>query len=144
MTSMDKRHNQSRLDDNLDRLLGLGEPAPRMPENIKARIRSRLAEAGPGSGKRHFLPGSWALWPLAATAVVAIFLIFFWYGDSPSSIAWADVQQQLNQVHFITLKACTDISATTGNRMSKCYSVYYKDPGLSRTEEYAPDTILVL
>ena len=50
MTSMDENNNNGRLDDNLDRLLELGEPAPRMPENLKARIRARLAEVGEESG----------------------------------------------------------------------------------------------
>jgi hypothetical protein len=140
MTGMDKQRDQSRLDHNLDRLLGLGEPAPRMPEHLKSRIRSRLDEVEEGSGRQNILPGRWVVWPLVATAALALLFIVFRNGGSPETIVWADVQQQLSQVHSIALKACTDISETTGKRMNKCNKVYYEDPGLSRAEEYAPNT----
>ncbi len=139
MTSMDKQHDHSRSDENLDRLLELGEPAPRMPENLKTRIRSRLAEVGQESGKKKIRPGHWTVWPLAATAALVFLLIVFWNDNSPSTIAWADVQEQLNQVHTMTFKAYTRISETTGMRITEINKVYHKDPGLTRTEEYAPD-----
>ena len=50
MTGINEHDNHSRSDDNLDRLLKLGEPAPRMPANLKSRIRSRLSEEGKESG----------------------------------------------------------------------------------------------
>ena len=137
MSNTKERHDQSCLDNNLDRLLELGEPAPRMPEGLKARIRSKLIEAGRESVKKRMLPGRWPLWPVAAMIVAAVILTVLWYGNSSKAIAWADVQVQLNQIHTLTL---TGISSNTGMRKTEHYKLYCEDPGLSRIEEYPPDT----
>jgi outer membrane lipoprotein-sorting protein len=139
MSNRNETHDQGCLDHNLDRLLELGEPAPGMPEDLKARIRSKLTEAGRESVKKRILPSRWALWPAAAMFLAAVILIVVWYGNSSKAIAWADVQGRLNQVHTLTLSALTGISAPTGMRITGRNKVYYKDPGLSRTEEYPPD-----
>ncbi len=140
MTDMDKRHDQDCLEDNLEQLLKLGESSPGMPEDLKSRIRSKLVQMEPGSGKKNMFPGRWAVWPLAATAVLVFFLLVFWYGNSPNTIVWADVQGHLDQVHTLTLSGLTGISTTTGMRITGRMKVYYKDPGLARTEEYSPDS----
>jgi outer membrane lipoprotein-sorting protein len=140
MTNMDKRHDQNSLEDNLDRLLKLGELSSRMPEDLKSRIRSKLVQMEPESGRKKMFVRHWVVWPLAATAVFVFFFIVFWYGNSPNTIAWADVQGQLDQVHTLTLSALTGISATTGMRITGRQKVYYKDPGLARIEEYPPNT----
>ena len=57
MTHIDKRNDPNCLEDNLDRLIKRGESFPRMPEDLKSRIRSRLAEVEPESVKKHILPG---------------------------------------------------------------------------------------
>jgi outer membrane lipoprotein-sorting protein len=139
MSNTNETHDQGCLDHNLDRLLELGEPTPGMPEDLKARIRSKLTEAGREFGKKRILPCRWALWPVAATVVAAVILIVLWYGNSSKAIAWADVQGQFNQVHTLTLSALTGISANTGIRATERYKVYFKDPGLSRLEEYSTD-----
>jgi outer membrane lipoprotein-sorting protein len=139
MSNRNETHDQGCLDNNLDRLLGLGEPAPGMPEDLKARIRSKLTEAGRESVKKRIFPLRWAMWPVAATVLAAVILIVLWYGNSSTAIAWADVQGQFNQVHTLTLSALTGISANTGIRITERYKVYFKDPGLSRIEEYPPD-----
>ncbi len=139
MSNTNETHDQGCLDNNLDRLLELGEPAPGMPEDLKARIRSKLTEAGRQSVNKRILPGRWAVWPLAATVMAAVVLIVLWYGNSSKAIAWADVQGQLNQVHTLTLSALTGVSTTTGIRITEHYKAYCKDPGLSRTEEYPSD-----
>ena len=92
MSNTNETHDQGCLDNNLDRLLELGEPAPGMPEDLKARIRSKLTEAGRDSVKKRILPRRWALWPVAAMVVAAVILIVLWYGNSSKAIAWADVQ----------------------------------------------------
>ena len=56
MSNTNETHDQGCLDHNLDRLLELGEPAPGMPEDLKARIRSKLTEAGRESVKKRILP----------------------------------------------------------------------------------------
>jgi outer membrane lipoprotein-sorting protein len=139
MSNTNETHDQGCLDNNLDRLLELGKPAPGMPEDLKARIRSKLIEAGREPVKKRILPRPWALWPVAATVLAAVILIVLWYGNSSKAIAWADVQGQLNQVHTMTLSALTGISANAGIRITERYKVYFKDPGLSRTEEYPPE-----
>jgi outer membrane lipoprotein-sorting protein len=136
MSNMNEKHDQGCLDNNLDRLLELGEPTPGMPENLKARIRSKLTE--PGRENKIF-PFRWTVWPVAATVLAAVILIVLWYGNSSSAIAWADVQGQFNQVHTLTLSALAGISANTGIRITERYKVFFKDPGLSRIEEYPPD-----
>lgn len=136
MTSMDNRNDNSRSDENMDRLLELGEPAPRMPENLKTRIRSRLAEAEQESCKKRILPGRWTVWPLAAAVALVVFLIVFWNGNSPGAIAWADVQEQLNQIHTMTYKAYARISEPMGERITNRTKVYHRDPGLMRIESY--------
>jgi hypothetical protein len=136
MSNTNETHDQGCLDNNMDRLLELGEPAPGMPEDLKARIRSKLTEAGRESVKKKILPGRWAVWPVAATIVAAVILIVLWYGNSSKAIAWADVQGRLNQVHTMTLSAITKISEPTGMRITGRSKHYYKDPGLSRSEGY--------
>jgi outer membrane lipoprotein-sorting protein len=139
MSNTNETRDQGCLDHNLDRLLELGEPAPGMPEDLKVRIRSKLAEAGQESVKKRILPSRWAVWPLAATVVAAVILIVIWYGNSSKAIAWADVQGHLDQIHTLTLSAIHGISTTTGIQITERNKVYYKDPGLSRIEEYPPD-----
>ncbi len=141
MSNRNETHDQGCLDNNLDRLLELGEPAPGMPEDLKARIRSKLTEAGRISVNKGILSGRWALWPVAATIAAAVILVVLWYGNSSRAIAWADVQGHLNQVHTLTLRALTGISAKTGMGITERYMVYFKDPGLSRIEEYPPDAV---
>jgi hypothetical protein len=136
MSNTNETHDQGSLDHNLNRLLELGEPAPGMPEDLKIRIRSKLTEAGRGSMKKRILPSRWAVWPVAATIMAAVVLIVLWYGNSSKAIAGADVQGRLNQVHTMTLSRITKISEPTGMRITGRYKLYYKDPGLSRSEGY--------
>ena len=143
MSNTNETHDQGCLDNNLDRLLELGEPAPGMPEDLKARIRSKLTEAGRESVKKRILPSRWALWPVAATIMAAVILIVLWYGNSSKAIAWADVQGRLNQVHTLTLSALTGISATTGMRITERYKVYYKDPGFRESRSILRMPVLV-
>ena len=140
MSNTNETHDQGCLDHNLDRLLELGEPAPGMPEDLKARIRSKLTEAGRGAGKKRIFPSRWAVLPVAATVLAAVVLIVLWYGNSSKAIAWADVQKQLNQVHTMTFSVLAMIPEPTGMRITERYKVYFKDPGLSRYEVYPPDT----
>ncbi len=139
MSNSTETQDRGCLDHNLDRLLELGEPAPGMPEALKTRIRSKLTEAERISVKKRAFPLRRAFWPVAAAIAAAVLLIVLWYGNSSRAIAWADVQLQLNQVQTLTLRALTGISAHTGLRITERYRVYYRDPGLSRIEEYPPD-----
>ena len=138
MTHIDKRNDPNCLEDNLDRLIKRGESFPRMPEDLKSRIRSRLAEVEPESVKKHILPGRRTVWALAAAAAL-IFFIVFWNGGSPTTIVWADVQGRLDQVHTLAFSGFTGISSTTGMQITGHAKIYYKDPGLSRIEVYPPD-----
>jgi hypothetical protein len=140
MSNRNETHDQGCLDNNLDRLLELGKPAPGMPEDLKARIRSKLTEAGRESVKKRILPSRWAVWPVAATIVAAVVLIFLWYGNSSKAIAWADVQGRLNQVHTMIYSGFTMISEPTGMRIVGCFKTCYRDPGLARIEEYPPNS----
>ena len=139
MTHMDKNHDQDCLEDNLEQLLKLGESSPRMPEDLKFRIRSRLVEAGQGSGKKNILPGRRIVWPLAAAAALVFFIIAIWNGSSPAAIVWADVQGRLDQVHTLAFSGLAGISSTTGMRITSRAKIFYKDPGLSRIEVYPRD-----
>jgi outer membrane lipoprotein-sorting protein len=139
MSNRNEAQDQGCLDNNLDRLLELGEPAPAMPEALKVRIRSKLTEPGRISVKKRILSGRWGLWPVAATIMAAVILIVLWYGNSSKAIVWADVQGRLNQGHTLTFSALTGISAKTGMQIAERYKVYFKDPGLSRIEVYSPD-----
>ena len=140
MTGRDNDNDRSRLDENLDRLLKLGNPVPGMPEDLKSRIRSRLAEMEPVSRESKFLPGRRLVWPLAAAAVL-VFFIVFWNSGSRTSIVWADVRGQIDRVHTLTLSARTRTPAATAVRVPGYYRIYYKDPGFARAEEYPPDTV---
>jgi hypothetical protein len=140
MTNMDERHDHGHMDDNLDRLIKLGEPSPRMPENLKARIRTRLAEVGQVSEKKNFILSRWAIVsPLAAAAALALFLVFFWPGSTPSTISWADVQKKLEQIHTMSARSYKEITTTEGKRIIKRSKIYIKDPGLLKIEYYPPD-----
>jgi outer membrane lipoprotein-sorting protein len=140
MSNTNETHEQGCLDHNLDRLLELGEPAPGMPEDLKAQIRTKLTEAGRESVKKTILPRRWALWPVAATVLAAVILIVLWYGNSSKAIAWADVQGRLDQVHTMTDSGLIEISEPAGMRITGRSKIYYKDPGLVRFEEYPPDS----
>jgi hypothetical protein len=132
MTNMDKRHDQNCLEDNLEQLLKLGESSPRMPEDLKSRIRSKLVEVEHGSSKKNVLPGRRTVWALAAATVLVFFSIVFWNGGSPATIVWADVQGRLNQVYTLTLSGLTGISSTTGMRITGRIKVQVqpkKNPG---------------
>ena len=139
MTDTDRSNYQSCLDGNLDRLLQLGEPTPRMPENLKAFIRSRLTEVGAKPESKNILSRKWAVWPLAATVMTALVLIVLWYGNSSKAVAWADVQERLEQVRTMTCMARIENSATAGNPITEMFKVYHQDPGLSRSELYVSD-----
>lgn len=139
MTKIDEHNDNRNPDNKLDRLIGLGEPLPRMPENLKARIRSRLAEVGQKSDKKSFFIRRWAIVsPLSAAAVLALLLIIFWPGGTPGTISWADVQKKLEQVHTMTAKMCNEITTTDGERTEQHSKIYIKDPGLSRIEMIDP------
>lgn len=140
MSNTNEMHDQGCLDNNLDRLLELGEPTPRMPEDLKARIRSKLAEAEREPVKKRIFPGRWAVLPVAATVMATVILIVLWYGNSSKAIAWADVQGRLNQVHTMIYSGLTRISEPTGMRITGRFKACYKDPGLARIEEYLPDS----
>ena len=135
MTNMDKRPDQDCLEENLGQLLKLGELSPRMPEDLKSRIRSRLVEVEQGAGNKNILPGRRTLWALAAAAALVFFFIAFWNGGAPASIVWADVQGQLDKAHTLTFNGFS----RTGMQVTGRNKFYYKDPGLSRSEEYPPD-----
>ncbi len=138
MSNTNETHDQGCLDNNLDRLLELGEPTPGMPEDLKARIKSKLVKAGQEPVKKRIFPGRWAAWPVAATILAAVILIVLWYGNSSKAIAWADVQKQLMQVHTLTFTARIETSSNTGVPITEqLYRVYHQDPGLSRNELYA-------
>jgi outer membrane lipoprotein-sorting protein len=135
MTNMDEQHDHNHPDDNLDRLIQLGEPLPRMPENLKARIRTRLAEVGQETVKKNFFFRRWAIVsPLAAAAVLALFLIFFWPSGTPSTISWADVQRQIEQIHTLTARIYIEDKSFDGKWIADCMKIYLKDPGLSRVD----------
>ena len=135
MTKIDEHNDYSNQDNKLDRLIGLGEPLPRMPENLKARIRTKLAEVGQKSVKKNFLFRRWAIVsPLATAAVLALYLIFFWPGGSPGTISWADVQRQLEQIHTMTARIYTEYKSFDGKWRDDCMKIYLKDPGISRVD----------
>jgi hypothetical protein len=140
MTDNNIKNDRGYPDDKLDHLIELGEAFPRMPENLKARIRSRLVEMEPKPARRRFLSAHWSVCPLAATAVLAFFLIIFWHGGSPGNISWADVLKKLEQISTVTGISSCDISTSDGKRFSERSIVYYKDPGLSRSETYIQDS----
>jgi len=142
MKKIDENNYHGSPDKDLDQLLELGKPLPRMPEDLKARIRTRLAEVGQESEKKNFLVRRWAiLSPLAAAAVLALFLIFFWPGGTPGTISWADVQKCLDQIQTLAGRYA-QITTIEGKPIIFRAKVYLKDPGLSRYEEYTPEADL--
>lgn len=139
MTNIDEQHDHNHLDDNLDRLLKLGEPIPRMPENLKARIRSKLIEMEPASGKRDIFSFRWAAWPLAATAALIFFLILPWQSDLNGTISWADVQKHLDQARTLVAWGCEEITTNNIKEITFRVKTYHKAPGLSRAEFFDSD-----
>lgn len=71
--------------------------------------------------------------PLAAAAVAALYVIFFWPWGSPGTISWADVQKQLEQVHTMTARF-------GGEKTTYGYKkLYIKDSSFRRIELYEPN-----
>ena len=139
MTHMNEHHHNDHLNNNLDRLLKLSEPIPRMPENLKARIRSRLVDMETASGKRNLFFLRWSAWPLAATAVLVFFLILPWKSDLNGSISWADVQKHLDQARTLVVWGCEEITTNNIKETTFCAKAYHKAPGLSRAEFFDSD-----
>ena len=134
MTHTNEHYDREYVDKNLDKLLELGEPIPGMPEGLKNQIRSRLVQIAPEPERKSILTFRWAVLPLAAAAALFLFLLVPWKGDLNGSISWADVQNQLEQVRSLSLKACGHTEYTTGKQSTFCGKVYRKDPGLGRSE----------
>ncbi len=85
--------------------------------------------------RRSILPSRWAMLPMAAAAVLILFLLFPWKGDLNGSISWADVQKQLVQVRTVSYRGCNWRETSNGEQEMSCAKVYHKDPGLSRADE---------
>jgi len=134
MTNKNEHNDIKHVDNNLDRLLELGEPIPGMPEDLKNQIRSRLVQIAPEPEKKSILTFRWAMVPLAAAAALVLFLLVPWKGDLNGSISWADVQKQLEQVRTVSYKECSWEETPTGEQKTFCAKVYHMDPGLSRAE----------
>jgi hypothetical protein len=64
MTNKNEHNDIKHLDNNLDRLLELGEPIPGMPEDLKNQIRSRLVRIASEPEKKSILTFRWAALPL--------------------------------------------------------------------------------
>ncbi len=134
MTNKNGHNDIKHMDNNLDRLLELGEPIPGMPEDLKNKIRSRLVQIAPEPEKKSILIFRWAALPLAAATALVLFVLVPWKGDLNGSISWANVQKQLEQVRSVSLKACGHTEYSTGKQITYCGKVYHINPGLSRAE----------
>jgi hypothetical protein len=135
MTNKNEHIDIKHMDNNLDRLLELGEPIPGMPEDLKNQIRSKLVQMAPEPEKKSILTFRWAALPLAAAAALVLFLLVPWKGDLNGSISWADVQKQLVQVRTVSYRGCNWMETSNGEQKMSCAKVYHKDPGLSRADE---------
>lgn len=131
--------DHAHLDQNLDRLLVCGGPTPAMPQELKARIRSRLSEVETGAGKGRSRPGRWAGWTMAAAAMLAFLLVLFWPGGSRAALSWADVLEQLETISTVKARTCNELTDSAGKLIRHWSLIYFKDPGFSRTELFQPD-----
>jgi outer membrane lipoprotein-sorting protein len=134
MTDKNEHNDIRHMDNNLDRLLELGEPIPSMPEDLKNRIRSRLVHIAPELEKKSILSSRWTVLPLTAAAALVLLLLVPWKGSLNGSISWADVHKHFEQVRTVSFKVCTWIGNATGEQKMSCAKVYLKDPGLLRAE----------
>lgn len=137
---MTNTNNNEHPDNNLDRLLELGKPAPKMSEQLKTEIRARLFEIKPETAKRKIFYFRWAVLPLAAASALALFIIFPWLGNISGSVTWADVQKQLEHVNSFSFNGCVHTETPAGERSGMCGSVYYRIPGLFRMEISATES----
>ncbi len=136
MTDIKKHNDNENIDINLDRLLELGEPIPKMPEDLKDRIRTRLIQPAPYSGGKKNFSFRWVLLPLAAAAVLIFFMIFPWQGNLTGSVTWADVQKYLENVHTFSAKVEIKQVINGESRIISIARVCHKDPGLTRSDIY--------
>ncbi len=134
MTDNKKYNDKEYIDKNVDSLLELGKPVPKMPEDLKDRIRSRLIQMEPESDKMKIFSLRWSILPLAAAAALIFFIIFPWMGNLSGSITWADVQKQLDQLHSISFRVCVDTEFPEGKKLSYCSNIFQKDPFYKREE----------
>lgn len=134
------RNDADRTELNIDRLLEAGGPAPKMPGELKARIRERLAESGHRGAVGQRGPRRWAGWTMAAAAVLAFLLFSFWPMGSQAAISWSDVLDRLETVKTLRAFTRTEVTHAGGGVTTQRATIHFKDPGLSRTELFAPGT----
>ena len=132
MTDNKKSNDKENIGKNLDRLLELGETIPKMPYELKDRIRSRLIQMEPEPDKKRFFSFRWIPLALAAAAILILFIIFPWMGNLSGSITWANVQKHFENINTFV---CNKKTVTTGkSKFITCARDYHKDPGLTRSE----------
>jgi outer membrane lipoprotein-sorting protein len=83
--------------------------------------------------------GWFFLSPLAAVVVFVLLLTFFLPWGSPSTISWAEVQQQLKQVQTLSMRFNIEIITPTSNIVWHSMKILVKDPGRFRCEIYDPE-----
>jgi outer membrane lipoprotein-sorting protein len=129
------------MDNELQKLLK-DNPLKIPSKDFTTQTMQKIHELHEGHSIKRKISCWFILSPLAAAAALALFLIFFWPSGKQGTISWADVQKQLEQVHTMAFRGFIEISTTTGKQIIQRWKVYHKDPGLLRSEEYAPDADL--
>jgi len=136
-------HNDGRdpLARDTEKLLSRTEPLVPMPEPVRTSIRARLrklgreAAADPPAGDRPWrgsLVGRILRW--APVAVALVLLVALWLGDLQGGITWADVVERLGSVRTVAASTETEVTSAAGTSVLHRARIYFKDPGLSRTE----------
>jgi outer membrane lipoprotein-sorting protein len=136
MTDINKHIDNEFIDKHLDKLLELGAQIPKMPENLRHRIRTTLIQMEPESAKKNIFSFRWVVLPLAAAAVLVFFMIFPWQVNLTGSITWADVQKHLENVHTFSAKVEIKQIIKGESQIISIARIYHKDPGLTRSEIY--------
>ena len=143
----DNDANRDQLENNLERLLSRTPPNLTMPPAGKARILEALkaqeTERNPklrliARKGQAMITSKRTPWATAAAAAIILVLIGLWPSGAQNGIAWANVVEQLNAVRTLTGHITSKGTPGSGTRDTRTAKFFYKDPGRSRTESYAP------
>jgi len=130
-------YEDTKVDENMARLVKHAEPPVFMPRDRKASILQRLFREMDETGDRHvglsIGPGLRVAVP-AILILLAILFLGIWPTESPVGVTWADVIQELSRASTLQGRASSRIVNQTGEERTIQIFFYYRDPGLSREE----------
>jgi len=134
MTQEEMKRDQ--LEGNLRRLFGRLEEDGDMTSDTRAEILSRLQDEASAAASRpresRAVRHGWLRWASAAAALLVAGGLLLW--PSSRNVTWAAVARQISEARTLVAQTTTEVLHGGKSRVIFRSRLYYKDPGMSRTE----------